>query len=122
MNKQYTATENQEQQALFEWAETMANRHPELNLMFHIPNGGKRHIKTAVQLKAEGVKSGVPDICLPVSKGSYHGLFIEMKRKGGKTSGNQDKWLALLSEQGYRACVCIGWEQAAQKIISYLSL
>ena len=57
-----------------------SGKYPELELMYAIPNGGKRHIHTAVVLKQTGVKSGVPDIFLPVRRGK-HGLFIEMKRK-----------------------------------------
>ena len=35
--------ETEEQQSLFEWAETQSKIYPELALMFAIPNGGKRH-------------------------------------------------------------------------------
>lgn len=42
--------ESQEQQALFEWAAY----HPELELMHHIPNGGKRNPREAARLKREG--------------------------------------------------------------------
>ena len=35
---------------------------------------------TGGRLRAEGLKSGVPDLCLPSAHGEYHGLYIEMKR------------------------------------------
>lgn len=75
-----------------------------------------------VLLPAEGVKAGVPDLCLPVARGQYHGLYIELKRqRGGRTSDHQSEWLDALSAQGYKAALCYGWEQAAGTIIEYLT-
>lgn len=114
-------TESQEQQLLFEWAALSAGRWPELALMYHIPNGGSRSKSEAGRFKAEGVKSGVPDICLPVARGRYHGLYIELKRvKGGRVSPAQQRWIAALRDQGYCACVCKGWDDAAHVIKAYL--
>ena len=73
-------------------------------------------------LPAEGVKAGVPDLCLPVARGQYHGLYIELKRqRGGRTSDHQSEWLDAISAQGYKAALCYGWEQAAGTIIEYLT-
>ena len=63
----------------------------------------------------------MPDICLPVARYPWHGLYIELKRrKGGRLSDEQTKWLARLEEQGYRAVRCDGWEAAAIEITRYL--
>lgn len=106
---------------MFKWAEMSSGKHPELSLMFHIPNGGQRKKSEAARLKAEGVKSGVPDIMLPVARGGYHGLFVEMKRqKGGRLEDAQRDWLDRLSGQGYKAVVCKGWAAAANEITDYL--
>nr|DAU67254.1 MAG TPA: Nuclease [Caudoviricetes sp.] len=114
-------TESDEQKTLFSWASMRTYWYPELNLMFHIPNGGKRSKAEAGRFRAEGVKSGVPDICLPVARCGYHGLFIELKRQhGNTTTKNQDTWLADLREQGYAAAVAYGWEQAAKIITDYM--
>lgn len=114
-------TESQEQQLLFEWAALSAGRWPELALMYHIPNGGSRSKSEAGRFKAEGVKAGVPDICLPVARGGYHGLYMELKRvKGGRVSPAQQGWIAALRDQGYYACVCKGWDDAAHIIKAYL--
>lgn len=114
------ATESQEQQALFTWKEYNEAMIPELSMMFHIPNGGKRDKITAARLKAEGVKSGVPDICLAVPRGENHGLFIELKVGSNKPSENQKKWIGMLRNQGYRVEVCYGWVEAAAVIKDYL--
>lgn len=114
-------TESQQQQLLFEWAALAAGRWPELALMYHIPNGGSRSKSEAGRFRAEGVKAGVPDICLPVARGGYHGLYIELKRvKGGRVSPAQQGWIAALRDQGYCACVCKGWDDAAHVIKKYL--
>lgn len=113
-------SESDEQQMLFQWASIMARRVPELSLLFHIPNGGARSKATAGKLKAEGVKTGVPDLCLPVARGGYHGLFIELKVGTNKPSPSQNEWLAALAKEGYRAEVCYGWHAASQVIEKYL--
>ena len=114
-------TEHQEQCALFEWAAWMESRWPELRLLHAIPNGGKRDIRTAAMLKAEGVKPGVPDICLPVPRGGKHGLYIELKRrKGGAVSEAQQAWIRALCGQGYACTVCHGWDAARDEIMGYL--
>lgn len=115
------ASEHDEQAALFRWAAFAANRWPELALMFAVPNGGHRHKIVAARLKAEGVKAGVPDICLPVPRGAWHGLFIEMKTRTGSASREQKRWLGALQAQGYRVAVCKGWEAAKELIEEYLA-
>lgn len=114
-------TEASEQMALFEWAEWEAAKYPQLRFMLAIPNGGSRHILEAMNLKKQGVKRGVPDIFLPVSKGGYHGMFIEMKRiKGGKASNDQIDYIMFLRSEGYKAVICNGWLDAKDEIEEYL--
>lgn len=115
--------ESVEQMSLFRWAAFHTGKWPELRLLHAIPNGGMRHKATAARLKEEGVKAGVPDICLPVPRGVYHGLYIELKRlRGGRVSDEQEKWLADLTAQGFRAVVCRGWLAASEEIARYMSL
>lgn len=113
-------SESVEQINLFRWAACASGAMPELKLLYHIPNGGKRDITTAKRLKAEGVKAGVPDLCLPVPRGAYHGLYIEMKTGKNKTTENQDCWLSCLREQRYCVAVCYGWEAASNVLTQYL--
>lgn len=116
-------SEAEEQAALFGWAQMKSYFYPELNLMFHVPNGGKRNKAEAARFKREGVKAGVPDIILPVPRGKYHGLFVELKRiRGGKPSDEQLEWIAQLRTQGYAAEICCGWQEASAVIQKYLEL
>lgn len=116
-------TEAEEQEALFRWIAFSAAKYPELLLFSHTPNEGKRSIQNGAALKRMGLKSGVPDLHLPVARGKYHSLYIELKRtKGGRVSDNQKWWIDRLNEQNNLAVVCYGWEQAKDVICGYLSL
>lgn len=123
-------TEHEEACALMKWCELNTGRWPELSLFFAVPNGGGRPTRLnrrgtkyspeAIRLKEEGVKRGVPDYCLPVSRLNYHGLFIELKTLVGKLSPEQRSWLSSLQAQGYMAVMCRGWMQAAETLKAYL--
>ena len=114
-------TEEQEQAAVFDWIQIMRNQYPELDLLYHIPNGGIRSKPEAARFKKIGVKPGVPDLFLPVARGGWHGLFIEMKRKhGGRLSEDQAAWIKALEQQHYCAVVCAGAEEACDTIMQYL--
>lgn len=116
-----TPSEDVEQAQLFAWAQYASGKYPELALMHHIPNGGKRGKAEAARFKAQGVKAGVPDICLPCARGGYHGLYIELKRvKGGRVSAAQEEFIKALRLQGYKVKVCFGMEQAREVILEYL--
>jgi hypothetical protein len=91
------------------------------HLLFAIPNGGQRNIIVASKLKAEGVRSGVPDLFLAVPKKDYHGLFIEMKKpKCGRVSGSQKEMIDELNQLNYLSVVCKGWNEAKAVIEQYL--
>lgn len=114
-------TEHAHQVALFVWAALNSTRLPELRLLFAIPVGGERNKIVAANLKAEGVRAGVFDMFLPVARGSWHGLFVELKVGKNKPSDKQLEFMKNVQEQGYGASWCIGWEAAAQVIESYLT-
>ena len=116
-------TESQEQQSLFEWAKLLQHKYPAIRLMYHIPNEGARSAATGARMRAEGLRRGVPDICLPVARGPYHALYIELKRRaGGRLSDDQRAWIDALNDAGNRAVVCRGWDEARQKIEQYLKM
>jgi hypothetical protein len=116
-------TEADEQMAVFEWAQWNMTKYPELALMFHIPNESNVPVQYRVKLKKMGLKSGVPDICLPVARGGYHALYIEMKRTKRSATSEQQKWtIAKLNAVGNIAIICKGAEQAIENIKEYLRL
>lgn len=118
----FRVPESVEQKLVIDWAKRAECTWPEITLLHHIPNGGQRDKAVAAKLKAEGVKAGVPDLCLPVPRGQYHGLYIEMKAVGGRPSREQTAWLDALTEQGYATQICVGFEEAKETIEQYLRL
>lgn len=111
-----------EQTKLFNWVAFARHTEPELDLLYHIPNGGKRNQKEAFNLKRQGVRAGVPDLCLPVARGKFHALYIEMKVGKNKPTKNQKEWMRKLNEQGNLAIVCYGWEEASAVLTKYIKL
>lgn len=110
-------TESQEQYELFEWA----SYRRDLRLMYHIPNGGYRDAREAAWMRKQGVKAGVPDICLPIPKKGYGALYIELKRAdGGRLSEKQKEWIEALRAAGNRVEVCRGWIEAKKVIEEYM--
>lgn len=114
--------EDTEQITVISWANWNVNKWPELKWLFHIPNGGKRNYTEAARFKMAGVKAGVCDLELPVARGEYHGLFIEMKYGDNKTTEAQEEFIAFVRQQGYCAVVCNGANEAINVLEMYLSL
>jgi hypothetical protein len=119
------ASEAKEQQALFEWSRMYiikSKNEPLAEYMFAIPNGGSRHIIEAVNLKRQGVKSGVPDIFISLPSKGYHGMFIELKRLNNfSISKQQQEWIDKLNRAGYCARMAKGWDRAREMIEEYLA-
>ncbi len=113
-------SEHDEQKALFQWHELAKLSNPLIGLLYANPLGGLRHPAVAAKMKAEGAKSGIPDITLPVARHGKHGLYIELKTQKGALSKNQQWWIAQLRAQGYQVEVCRGWQAAAEVIEQYL--
>ncbi len=88
--------------------------------LWAIPNGGLRHIRTAARLKDEGVMAGVADLFLMIPNGGWHGLFIEMKAKGGRLTESQKDFIGRATLMGYQAQVCFGFDDAKKVIEDYL--
>lgn len=113
--------EGQEQAALMV---EIALRYPvAAKLIYHVPNGGHRHVMVAKELKKQGVRAGVPDLVLPMARGGYFGLYIEFKARApydAAVSPAQDAYLQALTEQGYLAIVCRGHVDAVEAIRAYL--
>lgn len=118
--------EHNHQVTLFEWIELMSIRDPRFACIFAIPNGGYRHKWTAIALKREGVKPGVPDIFCAcpaeINRKKYNGLFIELKIGANKPTELQLTWHRRLREQRYYVHVAYGFEDAQRMILFYLNI
>lgn len=114
-------TEHAHQTALFCKVSQNLEEFPQLKWFFAVPNGGERNLIVASRLKAEGVKSGVSDLMLPVSRQGYHGFFIEMKKPKGKESAKQIEFGEFVSKEGYLYCCCDHWEKAWNALHWYMT-
>ena len=107
MKKKLTKSESSEQTLL---VARVRNFHPDLVFM---------SIQTA-QMKREGVVAGAPDLFLAEPRQDKHGLFIEMKKVGGKTSSSQNEVIDKLRAKGYEAFVCEGADEAYGMLLTYV--
>lgn len=116
-------TEDTEQKWLFQWAAqpSIRQKYPELAMLYHIPNERTDKVQAAI-LKSMGVKSGVPDLHLPIAAGKYHSLYIEMKALDGKPDDDQIWWAEHLKANGNAHAFCYGWKQATEVLEWYLNL
>ena len=119
--KSFKISEHQEQSKFVEWCRL--NKIP----IFSIPNGFWLPIKNQAlvssyikRLKKEGLSPGVPDLFVPVPNKNYHGLFVEMKIKGGFLRDEQKRWINELNKQGYKAVVCYSADEAMEVLQEYL--
>jgi hypothetical protein len=121
--------EHQHQVALIAWAHRVriqpaSDIEPGATIatyLLAVPNGGKRSSpREGARLKAEGVKPGVSDLLLPLRRGGFCGLWLEMKAPGAKPTKLQAEWLARMARAGYRAEWRDSWTAAAMLITDYL--
>lgn len=119
-------SEHDEQVTVIAWASMQPyNGGKVIDWLWATPNGGRRDGREAFNLRAEGVKSGVPDLQLALPNDKYHGLFIEMKRSKrslSKVSEMQKAMIERLNNAGYLALVCYGADEAIEAIKGYLSI
>lgn len=100
---------------LFRWL------HPNLaQLLFSVPNGGRRDKVTGAILKREGATPGVSDLILFVANSKYHGLCIEMKTPTGRQSPSQKEWQRQVEAQGYKYIVVRTIEGFQHDVEAYL--
>ncbi len=117
-------TEHESQKAVVEAWAFMCTSYglPEFAL-YAVPNGGKRHIKTASNLKAEGVRAGIPDLFLAAKSPrdtEARGLYLEMKRKPNSPSREQALVIEYLRRAGYHCVIAWSAAEAITAIQAYL--
>lgn len=105
----------------------MEDEIPGLDMLYHIPERktNTKHSSIIEQhnLTITGGNKGVPDICLPVSNGQYHGLYIWLKQtKNNQPTKEHWDWIERLTQYGYKAVVCKRFAEAKQVIVDYLGI
>lgn len=97
-------------------------KYPKLrNILFAIPNGGRRDAVTGKKLKEEGATSGVSDLILLRNNRFYGALAIEMKKPGGYQSPAQKEWQKEVEAMGNKYVVCRSLDEFMKAITDYLN-
>jgi len=124
----YRHIEDDHQKAYFDWVRSMSVQdYRRYGSIIAIPNGGRRDVREAARLKAQGVKPGVSDIFIAFPAGGFHGCWIELKRPKVKNqsmpvvSADQMEWLKRQTGFGYLATVCYGWDSARKTTEAYFA-
>jgi hypothetical protein len=86
------------------------------------PNEGKRSPSTAARMKAEGMKSGMPDLFIARPSKGYSGLFIEMKYGKGRVTEMQTDCMRKLDNEGYMTFVCYSFDEFKSIVETYFGL
>ena len=91
-------------------------------LCYAIPNGGYRTITTARAMRAEGQKAGIPDLHIPIGRGEYLSLYIEMKNgKAGRLSEAQKEMHETLRKYRNKVVICRTLLEFQQEINTYFT-
>ena len=98
--------EQQMQKTVFEHIRARANPGA---FAFHVPNGVNSSARIGGILKAAGVVSGVPDICV-VHRATVH--FLELKAGKNKPTSNQNAVMNALKLAGARVAVASSLDEA----------
>lgn len=88
---------------------------PELH-WFAVPNGGHRHIAEASRLKAEGVRSGTPDLCFMLPDGKV--AWLEMKAAKGTLGPAQKEFRDIAHRLGHHWGVAKSIDEALEFLTS----
>lgn len=114
--------EHQMQAEFIAWCNANAWQWWQLDWIFAVPNGGKRHPAVAKMLKAEGVRPGVPDLLCLIPSYPYNFLGIEAKIPDNEPSDQQGRWHKFLTKQGGKIVVAYSVEEMKQAAIDYFGL
>lgn len=118
--KDLVGREHNEQKALIKLCDGHADK--AYGTIYAVPNAAKRSDAGGAIMRAEGLRRGFPDLCLPVPRGIYPALYIEMKGRGGRVSVYQHEWHRRLIDQGNAVFVCFGCDAAWDLVVRYMGL
>lgn len=111
------------------WADAQSGAIPELDALFHPPNGGHRDARTGARLKKMGAKAGVPDLCLPIVRPVVWtngdvipagALWVELKSLEGRLRDSQRVWRDRLIEHDHCWTLCRSLEGFRTAVIDYI--
>lgn len=102
----------------------VTGRYPEAGLLYAIPNGASASSHTAAaKRKVEGQLADLPDLHLPLARGPYIGLWIEVKRPGTKSARPSQRQMAVaLRSEGHAVATVNDAQDGVDLIMAYLAM
>ena len=115
----------QEQKALVRW---LSYHHKLKDFYCKLDNEGKRSPRLGANLKLLGLRPGASDLFIYYPCGSYHGLWLEVKRNKKYTASErsasswiaQEKFLEIVKSVGFAGYFCYGFDEGKKIVESYL--
>lgn len=115
--------ESEQQKYVIQWARAEAQyrplKYPFLWMLHCSLNGVLLSETQARCAKAQGLLRGVYDLFLPVPRGGFYGLYIEMKHGTNKLTPEQKEYGIAVQTLGYKAVVCYSANDAIKEIEAY---
>jgi hypothetical protein len=96
--------------------ELTLNLRPDV-ISFAIPNGGLRNQRVAMQLKAEGLRAGMPDLGFAMEGGRV--AWLEMKNQRGALSDMQWGIRRRLESLGHQWAMARSVEEALEHLDAF---
>ena len=124
-----TPLEREEQAAVIAWAGFVTVEGIEGTLADYLVAslngatlGGDARLRAlqVARLKRQGMKPGTSDLFVMIPRGRFAGLWVEMKRHGGKATDEQTKFIERARAVGDDAQVAEGADNATEIIRAYL--
>lgn len=105
----------------FDWVRINEKFDPRLSAIYHIANERRTSMHSGKIFKQKGVKSGIPDVHVPIPSGMYPGLYIEFKVRPNNLSPEQKKMIKTLLNIGHLVVVAWSADEAIDIVCEYLS-
>lgn len=86
---------------LFNHIKLYEGLYPELEFVYHPPNGMWTSPTQAAKFKSMGTRPGLLDVMCHTPSREFQGLAIELKWGAGQVTHEQLKWMCYYEEIGY---------------------
>lgn len=107
------------QKEVVSWAGRNVATWPALAMLYSNPNEGRRHPHRG--WADMGMSAGLPDLVLPVARGPYAHLYLELKAPGNDLTTSQHQMIKRLVALGNAADVAWSTPQAVFVLKNYLA-
>lgn len=104
----------------FDWVRVNEKFDSRFSAIYHVANERCTSMHKGKIFKQKGVRSGVPDVHVPIPSGMYPGLFIEFKIRPNTLSDSQKGFIKTLLGLGYLVVIAWSADEAIEIVREYL--